>query len=298
LAVDEGAALSESPPSSPTNAAPDWAVQTTDIHCPLCEYNLRGLIESRCPECGHRFQWQVLLDARQHQHPYLFEHHPERNVRSFFRTLRGGLRPRKFWTELKPVQPVRGRRLMIYWILIALTGMAAQLAGSLTLIAIQEYGFSGLYGWAPFQWSQILQSWYDYCEPLAYALAMPLTWPWISLLSLMVFQISMRRAGIRKNHVVRCVVYSSDFMVWSGAAMLIWAAPELARVLSSHPADAAFGDPILGGLWISLLACLLMAYRLYIAYKKYLAFDKPLATVIASQLITGMIMLIAILYSH
>ena len=47
------------------------------LHCPLCEYNLRGLSEPRCPECGYRFEWAELRDPSRRLHPYLFEHHPE-----------------------------------------------------------------------------------------------------------------------------------------------------------------------------------------------------------------------------
>ena len=49
----------------------------------------------RCPECGYGFEWAELLVDRQHRHPYLFEQHPERNMRSFLMTLLGGLRPRQ-----------------------------------------------------------------------------------------------------------------------------------------------------------------------------------------------------------
>jgi hypothetical protein len=35
-----------------------------DIPCPHCEYNLRGLIEARCPECGETFDPKELLETR------------------------------------------------------------------------------------------------------------------------------------------------------------------------------------------------------------------------------------------
>src|SRR5437867_9803555 len=87
-----------------------------DVRCPLCDYNLRGLSEPRCPECGYQFVWDEVLDPARRKHPYLFEHHPEANVASFFRTLLGGLRPRRFWSSLLPVQPSRPRRLLMYWV--------------------------------------------------------------------------------------------------------------------------------------------------------------------------------------
>ena len=41
--------------SSPAIAI-DWSTITENIECPLCLYNLRGLTEPRCPECGYQFQ--------------------------------------------------------------------------------------------------------------------------------------------------------------------------------------------------------------------------------------------------
>src|SRR4051794_30598869 len=102
------------------SSPPDWTTETRDIVCPLCEYNLRGLTDGRCPECGHTFDWADLTDPNRRKHPYLFEHHPEKNIRSFCATALNGLNPWKFWRALRPEMPSRPRRLFIYWILITL----------------------------------------------------------------------------------------------------------------------------------------------------------------------------------
>src|SRR5947207_2344425 len=86
------------------------------IHCPLCDYDLRGLIEPRCPECGYRFDWKDLRDPTRRLHPYLFEHHPERNIRALLRTVRASQRPKRFWRGLFPTQRPDRRRLLIYWL--------------------------------------------------------------------------------------------------------------------------------------------------------------------------------------
>ena len=44
----------ESEPSFPS-PGPDGLQE--DIPCPECKYDLRGLTEPRCPECGRRFEW-------------------------------------------------------------------------------------------------------------------------------------------------------------------------------------------------------------------------------------------------
>src|SRR5215212_173181 len=104
-------------PADSSSQIMDWSSITHTVECPLCLYNLRGLTEPRCPECGYKFQWAELLDPQRARHRYLFEHQPNRNVWSFCRTLLGGLRPVKFWTQLKPTQMLDLRRLMIYWLL-------------------------------------------------------------------------------------------------------------------------------------------------------------------------------------
>src|SRR5437763_172018 len=107
---------SSAPEIEDASQPPDWATLPRELHCPLCEYNLRGLTEARCPECGHRFNWRELEQERDRQHPYLFEHHRRRNVWSFFRTLSASLRPRRFWVELQPLHRPNPRRLVIYWL--------------------------------------------------------------------------------------------------------------------------------------------------------------------------------------
>ena len=64
-----------------TVEAPDWMQVEHAVLCPLCEYELRGLVDPRCPECGYRFNWPELLDPTLRRHEYLFEHHPRHKFR-------------------------------------------------------------------------------------------------------------------------------------------------------------------------------------------------------------------------
>src|SRR5438067_674590 len=126
----------------------DATIDPPDVHCPLCDYNLRGLAEPRCPECGAKFDWDELRNPARRLHPYLFEHHPERNIRSLFRTLIGGLMPGRFWKTLLPVQPSRPRRLIAYWLLCLLL---------VFLIAVVQYGIDV---WRYYETSNYMRSSY------------------------------------------------------------------------------------------------------------------------------------------
>src|SRR3954464_15190796 len=90
------------PPPPPTTTTTPPLSSGESLACPMCGYDLRGQIDPRCPECGYTFDWEELRDPTRRLHPYLFEHHPRRNVWSFIRTLTAGLRPRRFWSMLYP----------------------------------------------------------------------------------------------------------------------------------------------------------------------------------------------------
>lgn len=45
-----------------TSTTPQWESISHDVKCPACGYNLRGLNDPPCPECGHRFEWAAVLD--------------------------------------------------------------------------------------------------------------------------------------------------------------------------------------------------------------------------------------------
>jgi hypothetical protein len=47
--------------SGPIGGAPCWDRIQFDVRCPTCAYNLRGLLDPRCPECGKSFDWRGLI---------------------------------------------------------------------------------------------------------------------------------------------------------------------------------------------------------------------------------------------
>jgi hypothetical protein len=316
-----------------TAALPNWETQRGEICCPMCEYNLRGLTEPRCPECGYRFEWKDLLDAKVRPHPYLFEHHPERNFKSFWQTAWGGLRPWKFWRELHAGQLSRPKRLFAYWLfasafiltalLVLAVGAGITLAASAsnerqTLIrssggAIAASGQAAYLDQRyPLPPDKLFFHWlWDTRADLQVTVALAgiiLAWPWLTYLMLMIFRISMRRARIKSIHVRRSIIYCFDAAIWASLLALLifplrewlWSAslpynswssfggyvlsrPPLssARFFSGAPSDFYMhcANSLAG------VAVAVGAWRLTIAYRRYLRFDWPVATVLASQVI-------------
>jgi hypothetical protein len=263
------------------------------VHCPLCEYNLRGLIEPRCPECGYRFDWPELLDPTKRLHPYLFEHHPERKFRAFRQTLVGGLLPRRFWKSLLPIQPTFPRRLLAYWLAAAVAYLVLAAASFVPaavweakhISTLRPIAAAALNNPANGQYKQRIideygsvQAYLDLMYPthllpslvlqrlVAPEFVMPslvlLAWPWMTFATLMIFRISMRRARVRTIHVLRCVLYTYDLAVWIGLACLVAMTVRYALTSTCNPDD--WIDTIL----LVIEAGLILAfYRLWMAYR-------------------------------
>lgn len=205
-------------------AGPEWESIPHEVLCPLCNYHLRGLSERRCPECGHRFEWADVTDPRTRVHAYLFEHHPERNIQSFLRALWGTLRPVKFWRSLSPMQPSRPRRMAVYGLITSVLVFVAFFGEwARAIVALWDYKswiFYSPYSMnsgpptTPFSWERLwltakiawhrdhLLNWLCYI-----AIFWPF-WRCLTLLALLTFRISLRRAKIKTFHIDRCGIKS------------------------------------------------------------------------------------------
>lgn len=309
--MSETLTISAAPP-------PDWATIDEEIRCPLCDYNLRGLPEPRCPECGYRFDWPGLLDPTRRKHPFVFEHHPERNLWSFYRTLRAGLRPARFWRSLHPAQPASLKRLIGYIVIVATFMLAANITdviGTAVTMSARNQSFrtrfrrnlqgnqtraAGLRAYvsanfssidealevmAPRTWTmRFARELVDRVEkdhPAAIVSAIYVMWPVLSLAALLIFRWSMRTAKVRTIHVFRCIAYAFDTTVWMAMAFLCAAVLWAARGISYNIRQELFYLQ----LFFVILSVAVMTYRLYVGYKVYLQFDRPLATAVASQVI-------------
>ncbi len=243
------------------------------------------------------------------KHPYLFEHHPERNVWSFFQTLIGGLNPWRFWKTLHPAQPADEWRLTLYrWIVKAIAALPLIAAGLWLLMMSMDWpvddwprqrliNFIDVFG----RDRETIAS--ELFRPLLYArlylfvLTMSLFLlglPEMTTAALLIFRASMRQAKIQKHHVDRCVAYSYDVLVWPICLML-----GLGVLALVWPASAS--------TWrIELLCwCLLlllptvwaaMSIRLACAYRNYLRMRHAVAAVAGAQVIVALVIMVIVLF--
>lgn len=285
------------------------------VLCPLCEYDLRGLTEPRCPECGYRFTWEELNDPALRLHPYAFEHHPERNVSSFRQTLLGGLRPGRFWRTLFPTQPSRPRRILLYWLIVAFSCigvLALQLTRTIVAFdadrASEQRGviadfpsydaktkalLLARYGSVTAAASDAYPRWPSWRfvrqlpnahlpQNLMIGVIVWVLWPWVTLAGLMIFQASMRRARVRPIHVLRCVIYAGDVAVfWAAAMMMLVAYDVYSRGLMPRPWGPSSTARLMP--WTSIVLLLVVTWRVASAYKHYLRFDHAWATAMLVQ---------------
>ena len=308
------------------SAPPDWSTQPAELACPLCHYNLRGLTDPRCPECGFAFTWAELLDERRDRHPWLFEHAPRgRRLRAFRSTYWRSALPRRFWRDVTPANPVRRWRLVGYWVATAvlllgvIVGPLAVQAGRVAVLIRNERallrpvpGQPGLYA-RPGRFGTATAAQVDTVYPPVLSRRFALTvadlylqqtggafvavavvtaaWPWLTVAALMVFQTSMRRAKTDVGHVVRTAVYGCDVsLLVTVAAVGLYAAADagpVGRVRGSQVVDLAATLAVP----TALLCAAVATYRVSVAYRRYLRFHLPLATVLASQVIAFLFVL-------
>lgn len=301
-------------PSGPPEAPPlvDTPERRDALVCPLCGYSLRGLSDverPQCPECGYRFDWERLLRARQFAHPFLFEHHPRRKLTSFLWTFLAGFLPRRFWSSLNAGHEIHIGRLIAYAAVVAGTLLLTGAVGSFVAHAISLYrqnSGSIFFGgrWVLVRptldslfFRRVLREALDDGSIEPFLLAAALAWPWLTLAALLVFQASMRRARIRRAHVVRVVVYCGDVFLWVGIAFGVLGLLRWFEILSrSRMWDDALADRQTAAtfLFITLVA----TYRLGVAYRRYLRFDRPWASVLAAQVMVLLFITIVLVWGY
>jgi hypothetical protein len=229
------------------------------------------------------------------------------------RTAIATVRPRKFWTSLRPDHPSSPRRLLWYWAIangltIAVAGLwywaervAMRPTRSQSLLFWQESGFqTQLHGWdfgastsayyVRLTLAGITFHFTGLSELLRWIVGLLLLYDLMLLALLMIFQGSMRLAKVRPIHVVRCLVYSADTVIWIGAAIVLMTFASVAIRLPQGIEHVWADGPLLAGAYFLYAALSLpilywgvTSWRMYVAYKRYLQFRHALSTTLIVQ---------------
>jgi hypothetical protein len=133
-------------------------------------------------------------------------------------------------------------------------------------------------------------------EPVVTAGVTAFVWAWLTFAAMLIFRISMRRARVRPVHALRCVVYSSDVIMWFNVAALamagLWAVEAITRLQVFTSGLENWFQPILFG--VIALAALAFFYRLAVSIGSYMRFDHAWATAAATQVIVALTVMIAL----
>jgi hypothetical protein len=124
----------------------------------------------------------------------------------------------------------------------------------------------------------------------SWALIILASWPWLTFAALMVFQVSMRRVRLRPIHVLRCVVYAGDLMIWVSVAMLVAIGVEMYRDSALAAQRYNIGPANMFLVCAMPFALLVLAMRVAFAYRLYLRFRHAIAVAITSQVIVWLLL--------
>lgn len=277
----------------------EWDNIDHEVACPRCDYNLRGLAEPRCPECGHQFKWSDVLRLKRFPRVFLYEYAAPSDVLRLLQTFLLSLLPRQFWQRVTPLMPVVARRLVLFWwmgtVLFGLTVLAAAWVQTYRDPPPPAFVFFRTLD-NPLYNLSLGNAWGGRGLQVLVLLSLLVVWPWFTTACFWLFRVSLRRADIRLAHWFRCVVYSGDIIWIVGAVVLVLTfieidqpMPGVLKWISKRTLLEGDGLTVVAGL---LCLEVILTYRLVIAARMYLAIQHASLLAIASQVIFTLFMLI------
>jgi hypothetical protein len=296
--------------------------------CPRCGYDQSGVIASwaascplagTCSECGLPFTWRDVLSERYRNEARLFENADLNLARSFRITLLRSLAPWRLWRWIRMENPIKRWRLVLFTALaVPIVHAAAGLTPLVTaLLGVLPPRYWGS-GWVwmprdtplaalrfaawPFTDNSVRDAWspvWSTVHPLALAALLTFV---LMPLSFLLLPVSLRRAKVRRAHLVRIAVYAlplwillCDLPVLSMACIEI--AGEASTELGWRWDRSAALDFIATNRWRYLLAAtvLLLALWWWQAAKHYLKLPHTLLVALLMAALSAALATVAIL---
>ena len=262
------------------DGSPDWSGMDSQVHCSICSYNLRGLTNPRCPECGYPFQWSELRPRSNSWIDRFFEYATHSFIRSFLFTWLRAFLPGRFYAKVTASHPIHKRRLIIILLLLILPAIPLQIVPFLAhLVFHMKFLANVPFSSAAFCDLFLYLSGRSYISIwIIFSLA-PLAWITFSVFSIFFLRQTARKAKNNLWHVIRCVVYSAaPFIPLSAIAPLF-----MVFFMELHYSILTF-ELFNNALSLSLLL-LWPIFLLASSAKHYLRIPHPLFTILALQLI-------------
>ncbi len=261
----------------------DWAVAVPieELTCLKCGYHLYGLRDTRCPECGERFTWADALREHYRRKKPLFEYRwREQPVRSFVRSWRLAMYPRKLWRILDLHDPPQVRPLGFT---VAVSIFALFLLTPV-LMGLDQWTYMRLIGSIrPPGYAELPVYVLEHVfTPGAYEYALvALVWCASSFAALMVFRQSMHLCRVRTVQVLRVWVYATT--------SILPVVPLIMYVVGFAVYYARFR----GGWWrfpdshgfAALFLLLWVTWSLRQGYRYYLRMPHGMGVAVSSQII-------------
>lgn len=219
--------------------------------CPRCGYDLRGQIASWtdhsplqgiCPECGLQFHWTHILHPTRSVPRWSIEHGPKFRIRAAISTFFRSLWPWTFWKAVRIEQPIRPKRLVVYTLLIAVAVHLCFAGAGIGTVARTQYQWMtwttpnsqiDLYAYARSVLEQVWpvliwpysSMYYGAFSPVRFShhpvlWGVPIVLAFIPFCFLLLPQ-SMRKARIRKAHLVRGCVYTISVLPLAALAYAV-----------------------------------------------------------------------------
>lgn len=278
------------------------AEATTDdaLTCPLCDYDLRGLPEHRCPECGHAFDPDELRRQVRARKTWFFEAAPPRTAaRAFVLTTLASLWPPHFWRRVQPGDAIHARRLRTWvaaWFAITVAALLAITTSHVFLIYQTQNAFAA----GPVMIVQVAGrsvlsaggpsvTWRDAAgrafantglQASGVAAALAFAWPVAAFGVMSLFGATLAQAGIHSGHLWRCGLYAIPSLVL----------PPLVGAAIAVSGGLVRGPP---GLVAVAMAWLSTAH-LFMAHVRYLRVRHAAAQAIVVQVLIALGSLAAI----
>ena len=268
--------------------------------CPRCGYDLSGIVASWtdscpltgiCSECGVRFRWSEVLDARHRFNKWYVESHRASLALTSMVTLVSLAWPTLVWRRVRLEQQLRSRRLILH-IIFGLVGAWLLFATAIGCLANPDWFVAVFGGWTipPFDLVSVIDplKWLsrEWRTPrvVVFSVALyPALVGSVFVILILLFSDSVRLGRVRTHHLMRVTCLSIPTGISMGLLSLL-----SIQVIAVFPALTE----------VTVMAVFLATFLVwpsanaFAVTKHYLRFDRPVLVAVIFGVAANVISLV------